>query len=139
MAKHKLQNGMKYLPALKEYLRGLLNQKLLDSEKPLSDKEYEYNEYMHTKLLELIEERPHLKLVFDAPKSNKTVKALCLERGISYKSTSRNAEREAAECFDILKVYENFVLKLIGWEDETEVVKNGSYNTSELSLSTAEI
>jgi len=139
--KYKLKDGISFTKALKVWINDLLSKQLLDvlAPKKVPDIEMEYNEYMYPKAVSQIAKYENLSLVFLAEAEFKTLDEICKEHGKKYNQMRIMANAEAAECFDILKVYENFVLKLIGWEDETEVVKNGSYNTSELSLSTATI
>lgn len=130
--KYKLENGARFTDVLKDWVDGLLSQQLIDALAPkkVPDIEMQYNEYMYPKAVKEISKYENLSLIFIAEAEFKTLGDICRERGKNYNQMRRNAESEAAECFDILKVYENFVLKLIGWEDETEVVKNGSYNTA---------
>lgn len=133
--KYKLKDGMTFTAVMVEWLDGLKSKQLQDVAKPKSvpDIEMEYNEYMYDKAVTEISKYPNLSLVINADVEHKSLKEKCRELGKECLPIKRAAEHEAAECFDILKVYENFVLKLIGWEEETEVVKNGSNHTARLS------
>lgn len=138
--KYKLKDGKTFTAVIMEWFDGLKSKQSQDVVRPKSvpDIEMEYNEYMYDKAVTEISKYPNLSLVINADVEYKSLKEKCRELGKEYLPIKRRAESEAAECFDVLKVYENFVCKYIGWEDEEEA-KDDNHNTARLPETTAAV